>query len=165
MKVPLTPAAFGVLAGVGLLTGADVDGVVVVPVVPLFVAFFVALGVALGVAAGVFVVEGVVAAGVLVVPPDVVVVVPPPKAVPPSESPLVEPNCGGVMERTAPSPVTVPPAIKKKRLVFILISLIQPSEIQILHCENDRVGSPHRAPLCALFLLNQLARRYKHQSR
>ena len=89
VNVPLTPAALGVLAGVGVVA-AGVEGVVVV--VPLFVAFFVALGVALGVAAVVVVVVGVVAAGVLAVPPVVVVDVPPPKAVVPSARPLAEPN-------------------------------------------------------------------------
>jgi len=180
VKVPLTPAAFGVV------TGAGVDGVVpevVVPVeevvvvvffvdfvvaflVDFFVDFLVVTGVEVGaVVAGVGVAAAVAGVVVVVV---VVVVVPPAKEVvppesevvpPPSEVPLprakpvVDPNCGGVIASTAPSPPTVPPAIKKKRLlnIFTPISLTQLSEIQILHCGIYLLEYPHRAQLCARF--------------
>ena len=90
MKVPLTPAAFGVV------TGAGVDGVVPEVVVP---------------------VEEVV-------PPESEVV-PPPSEVPmPRAKPVVDPNWGGVIASTAPRPPTVPPAIKKKRLLNIINSYV-----------------------------------------
>ena len=70
---------------------------------------------------------------------DGVAVVPPESDVPvPKVKPLVAPNCGGVIDRTAPSPPMVPPAIKKKRLPSTIFSFTQPSEIQILHCGSDQ---------------------------
>jgi hypothetical protein len=102
----------GVFLGVGFF----VDFLVVVGVGVLVFGVGVAEGVVAGVAAG-------VAAGVLVVPPDGDV--PPDSEVPvPKVNPLVDPNCGGVMDRTAPNPPTVPPAIKKKRLPIMIHSLI-----------------------------------------
>ena len=99
------------------------------PEVGFFVGFFVGFLVVAGAGVPVFAVGVGVAAGVLVVPPDKGV--PPPESeVPPPESevppprvnPLVEPNCGGVIESTAPRPPIVPPAIKKKRLPIIIYS-------------------------------------------
>jgi hypothetical protein len=121
VNVPDTPAGFGA-AGVGVAAGVDFVVVgVVVPVVALFVLFFF-----LEVVVAFFVAAGAgVAAGVDVVPPEPLAneLVPPDNEVPvPSASPLVLPNCGGVIERTAPNPPTVPPAIKKKRFVIIFLS-------------------------------------------
>jgi hypothetical protein len=42
--------------------------------------------------------------------------VPPNGAPPPSVKPPALPNCGGVIETTAPNPPIVPPTIKRKRL-------------------------------------------------
>ena len=56
----------------------------------------------------------------------VVVEVPVVSEVPPSFKPLVVPNCGGVIARTAPRPPTVPPAIKKNLLlIFYLLPLLR----------------------------------------
>lgn len=82
----------------------------------------------------------------------------------PSANPVVVPNCGGVIDSTAPRPVIVPPAIKKKRLVITGVSLNQLREIQILHCENDRAGYQLRGPPYARSRLDQLGHRYKHQN-
>ena len=88
--------------------------------VGFFVGFFVVAGVGVLVAA---VEVGVgVAVGVLVVPPDRGVPPPESEVPPPKVNPLVAPNCGGVIESTAPIPPIVPPAIKKKRLPIIIYS-------------------------------------------
>ena len=168
MNVPLTPAGLGVETGVGVDAGGGV--VAFVPPVGFFVGVFVGVFVAffVGVVVAFFVDAGVgVAAGVtgVVVPPESDVE-PPPSAVPvPSANPVVDPNCGGVMERTAPRPPMVPPAIKKKRLLNIDISLIQPSEIQILHYGIDPLEYPHRGRPYVPSLPIRSVRRYTHQSR
>ena len=82
-----------------------------------------------------------------------------------SANPVVAPNCGGVIERTVPRPPMVPPAIKKKRLISIVISLIQPSEIQILRYENDPLEYQRHEQLYELSLPNQLVHRYIHRIR
>ena len=105
-------------------------------------------------------VDGVVAgvaAGVETVPPESEPPVP-------RANPVVDPNCGGVIDKTAPSPVTVPPAIKKKRLVSIGDSLNQLHEIQILRCGSDRVEYRHHARPCERFPPTLLDHIYKHQS-
>ena len=105
------------------------------------------------------VVDGVVAgvaAGVETVPPE--------RGLPdPSANPVVDPNCGGVTDKTAPSPVTVPPAIKKKRLVSIGFSLNQLREIQILRCGSDREEYRRHARPCERFPPTLLGHIYKHQ--
>ena len=126
----LTPLDCGVEVGVGVEGTCVAGGVVLVllvvepPEVGFFVGFFVGCLVVAGVGVVVFAVEvGVgVAAGVLVVPPDKGVPPPESEVPPPRVSPLVEPNCGGVIESTAPRPPIVPPAIKKKRLPIIIYS-------------------------------------------
>ena len=155
VNVPLTPEAGGVLAGVGVEDGVDLG-------VALGVALGVDLGVDLGVALGVAVIP---VTGVLVLVVigagagigGVVVLVP-------RTNPVVVPNCGGVIDNTAPRPVIVPPAIKKKRLVITGVPSNQPSEIQILHCGNDRAGYQLHAPPCAQSRLDQSGHRCKHQS-
>ena len=168
MNVPLTPAGLGVETGVGVDAGGGV--VAFVPPVGFFVGVFVGVFVAffVGVVVAFFVDAGVgVAAGVtgVVVPPESDVE-PPPSAVPvPSANPVVAPNCGGVIERTVPRPPMVPPAIKKKRLISIVISLIQPSEIQILRYENDPLEYQRHEQLYELSLPIQLVHRYIHRIR
>ena len=153
VNVPLTPPdGFGVVTGAGVFVGVLV-GVLVGVFVGVFVGFLVGVAVALPVEVGVG-----EASGVAVVPPASEPPVP-------SANPVVDPNCGGVIERTAPRPPTVPPAIKKKRLVSIVISLIQPSEIQILHYGNDPWVCPHREQLYVPSRPNQSVRRCTRQSR
>ena len=163
VNVPLTPEAGGVLAGAGVDDGVD-----------LGVALGVDLGVALGVDLGVDLGDALgVALGVAVLPVTgvlvlvvigagagiggVVVLVP-------RANPVVVPNCGGVIDNTAPRPVIVPPAIKKKRLVITGVPANQPSGIQILHCGNDRAGYQLHAPPCAQSRLDQSGHRCKHRS-
>lgn len=148
MNVPLTPAGlgvetgagvdFGVVAGVdfGVVAGVDF-GVVVRTLLAFFffVRAFVAAG--FGVLAGAFVavvalmgVElGAGAAGAVVGPTASEDPLPSEVDPAPSAKAVVDPNCGGVIDRTAPRPVTVPPAIKKKRLLIIVASLNQSHEI------------------------------------
>ena len=117
VNVPLTPEAGGGLAGVGVDDGVDLG---VALGVDLGVDLGVALGVDLGVALGVAVIP---VTGILVLVVigagagigGVVVLVP-------RANPVVVPNCGGVIDNTAPRPVIVPPAIKKKRLVITGVS-------------------------------------------
>jgi hypothetical protein len=111
---------------------------VVVFLVVVVVLFFVVAGV--GVAAVVAGVVVVVVVVVVEVDPPANEVVPPESEEPvPSANPEVDPNCGGVIANTAPRPPTVPPAIRKKRLLNIINSYAptQPSEIQTLHCGID----------------------------
>jgi len=117
VNVPDTPAGLGAAV---VAAGVALGVVVVVVVLVVFLVVVVVLVVAFLVAAGVG-----VAAGVEVVPVDPLAsdVVPPESEVPVlSDKPLVDPNCGGVIDKTAPRPPTVPPAIKKKRFVIIIFS-------------------------------------------
>jgi hypothetical protein len=140
LTVPLNPAAVFVGVGVAVcvcvgvavaLAVADALGfavavavaVAVVVVVEFFVGvevgFAVAVALFVGVAAGVVVgVAGVagVAVGVLVPPPRAI---PPPTPTVPTE--LL--SAGGVIERTAPKPVTVPAAIKIAFFISVLSRL------------------------------------------
>lgn len=127
VNVPLTPEAGGVLAGVGVGVEDGVDLGVALGV-DLGVALGVDLGVDLGVALGV---DLGVDLGVAVLPVTGVLVLVAVGAgagiggvvvVFPSTNPVVVPNCGGVIDNTAPRPVIVPPAIKKKRLVITGVS-------------------------------------------
>ena len=151
VNVPLTPVGFGVVTGVGVdgggVDGGGFDGGVVLVLlgvdprgVGFFVGFFVGLLVAAGV--GVLVMVVCVGVGVLVAPPPIGAV-PPDKEVPvPRVNPVVDPNCGGVIASTAPKPPTVPPAINKKRLLSMIYSFRQPSEIQILRCGSGQPEFP-----------------------
>ena len=173
VKVPLTPAALGVVTGVGVDAGVDTGvglrvflgvglGVFLGVVVPPLAGFLVLEGAGVGVDAGVDGVDGGVAAGVV----TGVVLAPPESELPePSANPAVVPNCGGVIESTAPRPVTVPPAIKKKRLVSIGFSFNQQSEIRILHCGSDRGEYRRRGRPCAQFRPTLMGHKYKHQHR
>jgi hypothetical protein len=151
--------AFGV--DLGLAFGVDLGldfglalGVVVAPVKGVLVLVAVGAGAGVGVVGVVGGVGGVEAEDAT---GGVVVVVP-------SANPVAVPNCGGVIDNTTPRPVTVPPAIKKKRLVITGVSPNQPHEIQILRCGNDRAGYQLRAPPYARSRLDQLGHRYKHQN-
>jgi len=96
---------------------------VVLFLVVVVVLFFVVAGV--GVAAAVAGVVVVVVVVVVEVDPPAKEVVPPESEEPvPSAKPVVDPNCGGVIASTAPRPPTVPPAIKKKRLLNIVNSYV-----------------------------------------
>jgi len=144
VNVPDTPlAAFGaavVAAGAGVavcaVALADVVDAAefVVEVAAFFFAFFFAFflvvvvvvvvvvagaGVVAGVAAG-----AVVAAALLEEPESEV----PESEVPESEPPLKPPelpNCGGVIDTTAPSPPMVPPTISAKRLDSMEFKLLR----------------------------------------
>ena len=130
VKVPETAVfAAGVLAaGAGVaavalaeLVAAAEFGVVVVAAAVFF--FFLVEAFVVGVAAGAGV---VVAAGAVVA--GVEVVVEPESEAPdkdPALSPPEEPNCGGVIERTAPSPPIVPPTISAKRLDSMELKLLR----------------------------------------
>ena len=94
----------------------------------VLVLFLVVAGVGVAAAAAgvvvVVVVVEVVPPAKEVVPPESEVV-PPPSEVPvPRDKPVVDPNWGGVIASTAPRPPTVPPAIKKKRLLNIINSYV-----------------------------------------
>lgn len=121
VNVPLIPAEAGVDLGVGVETGA---GVVALGVGTFFfffvVVFFVTVFalVAIGVGVGVDLVVGVEVVVVGGTTVDAGLEVPLGITNPPDD-----PNCGGVIDRTAPSPPTVPPAINKKRLPIISQSL------------------------------------------
>jgi len=138
VNVPETPlAAFGaavVATGVGValcaVALADVVDAAefVVEVAAFFFAFFLVVvvvvvvagaGVVAGVAAG-----AVVAAALLEEPESEV----PESEVPESEPPLKPPelpNCGGVIDTTAPSPPMVPPTISAKRLDSMEFKLLR----------------------------------------
>jgi len=133
LTVPLNPAAVFVGVGVAVCVGvavalavadalgfAVVVAVAVVVVVEFFVGvevgFAVAVALFVGVAAGVVAGVAGVAVGVLVPPPRAM---PPPTPTVPTE--LL--SAGGVIERTAPKPVTVPAAIKIAFFISVLSRL------------------------------------------
>ena len=112
--------------------------VVVAVLVVLFVDFFLVVFFVLFLVLDVVVVAGVVLVLVVVVEgvavvvvdcelvveldpvvPELVVVEPESEAPVDKVSPPDEPNCGGVIDSTAPSPATVPPEISRKRLLTI----------------------------------------------
>jgi outer membrane biosynthesis protein TonB len=95
-----------------------VEVVVLLEVVELFFFFLVVEVVVAAVAAG----AGVAAAGAVVAeaaleePESDEPESDEPESEPPEASPPAFPNCGGVIERTAPSPPMVPPTMSAKRL-------------------------------------------------
>jgi len=134
LTVPLNPAAVFVGVGVAVcvcvcvgvavaLAVADALGfaVAVAVAVVVVVEFFVGVEVGFAVAVALFVgVAAGVVAGVVVG-----VLVPPPRAMPPP-TPTVPTellSAGGVIERTAPKPVTVPAAIKIAFFIPVLSRL------------------------------------------
>ena len=141
MNVPETPlAAFGaavVATGVGValcaVALADVVDAAefVVEVAAFFFAFFlvVVVVVVVVVVAGAGVVAGVAAGAVVAA----ALLEEPESEVPDNEAPESEPgarppelpNCGGVIETTAPSPPMVPPTISAKRLDSMEFKLLR----------------------------------------
>lgn len=126
---PDTEALLGVAAGAEVVVLALADGVAAAVAVEVVVFFFVVVAAGVLLLAVTAAALGAVAAGVLAVVAaelevfDVVagreVAAEAPDRV---ESPLF-PNCGGVTDKTAPRPPTVPPAISSARFMPYLFFL------------------------------------------
>jgi len=112
LTVPLNPVGAATAVGVAAaVAAAEAVGVAAAVAVAEAVGFAVAVLLFVGVATGFAVVPALEAAAAGIA---AAVVVPPPRAIPPAKPtvPTELLSAGGVIERTAPKPVTVPAVIK-----------------------------------------------------